>query len=46
LLDGVVTEVEAGPFAALDALAGVVDLALEAGTIEKAVLRRRLRGAR
>ena len=46
LLDGVVTDVDAGPFAALDALAGVVDLALEAGTIEKAVLRRRLRASR
>jgi len=46
LLDGVVTDVEAGPFEALDALAAVVDLALEAGTLEAALLRRKLRAAR
>ena len=46
LLDGVVTDIEQGPFAALDALAGVVDLALEAGAIQQAVLRRKLRAAR
>ncbi|MCC5949280.1 MAG: TetR/AcrR family transcriptional regulator [Nitriliruptoraceae bacterium] len=45
LLDGVVTDIEAAPFPALEAIAGVVDLALQAGTIETAVLRRRLRRA-
>ncbi len=46
LLDGIVTDIDAGPFDAIDAIAGVVDLALQAGTIETAVLRRRLRSAR
>ncbi|TVR20602.1 MAG: TetR/AcrR family transcriptional regulator [Nitriliruptor sp.] len=46
LLDGVVTDIDAGPFDAIDAIAGVVDLALQAGVIETAVLRRRLRSAR
>ncbi|MFA9432997.1 TetR/AcrR family transcriptional regulator [Egicoccus sp. AB-alg2] len=46
LLDGVVADVEAGPFDALDALAAVVDLALEAGAVESALLRRKLRAAR
>jgi AcrR family transcriptional regulator len=46
LLDGVVTDVDRGPFDAIDALAALVDLALSAGTIESAVLRRRLRGLR
>ena len=46
LLDGIVTDIDAGPFDAIDAIAGVVDLALQAGTIETAVLRRRLRNAR
>lgn len=46
LLDGVVTDVDRGPFDAIDALAALVDLALGAGTIESAVLRRRLRTLR
>ena len=46
LLDGIVTDIDAGPFNALDTIAGVVALALQAGTIETAVLRRRLRTAR
>ncbi len=46
LLDGIVTDIDAGPFDAIDAIAGVVDLALQAGTIETAVLRRRLRTVR
>ncbi len=46
LLDGIVTDIDAGPFDAIDAIAGVVDLALQAGMIETAVLRRRLRAAR
>lgn len=46
LLDGIVTDIDAGPFNAIDAIAGVIDLALQAGTIETAVLRRRLRAAR
>lgn len=43
LLDGIVADVAEGPFAALDAIAGLVDLALQAGVIETALLRRRLR---
>ncbi len=46
LLDGIVTDIDAGPFDAIEAIAGVVDLALQAGTIETTVLRRRLRAAR
>src|SRR5690625_3430933 len=42
LLDGIVADVDEGPFAALDAIAGLVDLALQAGVIETALLRRRL----
>jgi AcrR family transcriptional regulator len=42
LLDGTVTDVEAGPFAALDTLAAIVDLALQAGTIQTSVIRRKI----
>lgn len=45
LLDGVVTEVESGPFDTLDALAAVVDLALGAGVLETSLRRRKLRSA-
>jgi AcrR family transcriptional regulator len=46
LLDGVVTDVEPGPFDTIDALATVVDLALDAGVLEASLLRRKLRRAR
>ena len=46
LLDGVVTQVESDPFDTLDALAAVVDLALDAGVLETSLLRRKLRAAR
>lgn len=42
LLDGTVTDVEAGPFAALDTLAAIVDLALQAGTIQTSLIRRKI----
>jgi AcrR family transcriptional regulator len=43
LLDDVVVDAEAGPFAALDALASVVDLVIDAGALETTLLRRRMR---
>jgi AcrR family transcriptional regulator len=46
LLDGIVTDLEAGHFDALDALASLVDLALQAGPLETSLLRRRLRNGR
>jgi AcrR family transcriptional regulator len=46
LLDGIVTDLEAGHFDALDALASLVDLALQAGTLETSLIRRRLRSGR
>lgn len=42
LLDGTVTDVEAGPFAALDTLAAIVDLALQAGTIQTSLIHRKI----
>ena len=42
LLDGTVTDVEAGPFTALDTLAAVVDLTLQAGTIQTSLIRRKI----
>ena len=42
LLDGTVTDVEAGPFSALDTLAAIVDLALQAGTIQTSLIRRKI----
>ena len=42
LLDGTVTDVDAGPFAALDTLAAIVDLTLQAGTIQTSLIRRKI----
>jgi AcrR family transcriptional regulator len=43
LLDGVVTDVDDGPLAALDALAAIVDVVMQAGTLETNLIRRKLK---
>lgn len=46
LLDGVVTDLETGHFDGLDALAAVVDLAIQANTLETSIIARKLRSRR
>lgn len=46
LLDGVVTDLDAGHFDGLDALAAIVDVALQANTLEASLIRRKLRDRR
>jgi AcrR family transcriptional regulator len=46
LLDGVVTDLETGHFDGLDALAAIVDLAIQANTLETSIIRRKLRNGR